>query len=40
MVDLVRYRVDIPAELTNEFKTCAMQYICPFYRTYRDDNLR
>ena len=40
MVDLVRYRVDIPAELTDELQTCAMQYISPLYRTYRDDNLR
>lgn len=40
IVDLVKYRVDIPDALQAELTTYAMEYISPLYRTYRDDNLR
>lgn len=40
IVDLVKYRVDIPEALQQELTTYAMEYISPLYRTYRDDNLR
>jgi hypothetical protein len=40
MVDLVKYRVDIPAPLREEVESNALEYIAPLYLTYRDDNLR
>lgn len=40
IVDLVKYRIDIPEALQAELTTYAMEYISPLYRTYRDDNLR
>ena len=40
IVDIVKYRVPIPEPLRAELKACAMEYVSPLYRTYRDDNLR
>ena len=40
MVDLVKYRVEIPYVLQDRVNQYAMQYIAPLYLTYRDDNLR
>ncbi len=40
IVDLVKYRIDIPSELHEELKNYSLEYIAPLYLTYRDDNLR
>lgn len=40
IVDLVKYRVEIPEPLREEMKRYALEYIEPLYLTYRDDNLR
>jgi hypothetical protein len=40
MVDLVKYDIDVPAELVDELRRAKFEYIPPIYRTYRDDNLR
>ncbi len=40
IVDLVKYRVDIPEALHAALTRYALEYISPLYRTYRDDNLR
>ena len=40
IVDLVKYRVDLPAPLHAKFAQQAREYISPVYRTYRDDNLQ
>ena len=40
IVDIVKYRVDIPDGLHEELTQRAMRYVSPLYRTYRDDNLR
>lgn len=40
IVDIVKYRVEVPAALTEELKAAAANYTAPLYRTYRDDNLR
>lgn len=40
MVDLVKYRVEIPSSLHEQVEQHALQYIAPLYLTYKDDNLR
>jgi len=40
MVDLIKYRVEIPEALQAELVDHSQRYISPLYRTYRDDNLR
>lgn len=40
IVDLVKYRVEIPKELQSELRETSNRYISPLYFTYRDDNLR
>ena len=40
IVDLVKYRVEIPEALHAALTRYALEYISPLYRTYRDDNLR
>jgi hypothetical protein len=40
IVDIVKYRVAVPAGMAGELKTAAANYHAPLYRTYRDDNLR
>ena len=40
IVDIVKYRVEVPAALTTELRAVAANYSAPIYRTYRDDNLR
>lgn len=40
IVDLVKYRVEIPQEYLRAFQKAAMSYVSPLYLTYRDDNLR
>ena len=40
IVDLVKYRVDIPNELVKDLQNAATNYAAPLYRTYRDDNVR
>ena len=40
MVDLVKYRVDVPEALRESVERNALEYIAPLYLTYRDDNLR
>lgn len=40
IVDLIKYRVPIPAELVAKVRADALSYIAPLYFTYRDDNLR
>ncbi len=40
IVDLVKYRVEIPAQLHDRVERYAVEYIAPLYLTYRDDNLR
>lgn len=40
IVDLVRFRVDVPKALHETMGTIAKSYVSPMYFTYRDDNLR
>ncbi len=40
MVDLVKYRIEIPETLRPDLENYSLEYISPLYRTYRDDNLR
>jgi hypothetical protein len=40
IVDIVKYRVDVPADLVDDLRAAAATYTAPIYRTYRDDNLR
>ena len=40
IVDLIKYKVEIPEQLRESAKKHAMRYISPTYFTYRDDNLR
>ncbi|MDJ0839599.1 MAG: hypothetical protein QNK37_23970 [Acidobacteriota bacterium] len=40
IVDIVKYKIPIPAQLTETARQHAMAYISPLYYTYRDDNLR
>jgi hypothetical protein len=40
IVDLVKYRVEIPLALHGELRRRAAEYVSPLYFTYRDDNLR
>lgn len=40
MVDLIKYRIEIPEVLQAELLDHSQRYISPLYRTYRDDNLR
>lgn len=40
VIDLVRYRVEIPAPLRDVAREAADQYISPIYFTYTDDNIR
>lgn len=40
MVDLVKYKVPIPAEMVQPMKDASMNYVSPLYTTYKDDNLR
>lgn len=40
IVDIVKYRVEIPDELHEPLRQAARRYVSPLYRTYRDDNLR
>jgi len=40
IVDVVKYRVEIPTALHAELRNRAANYAAPPYRTYRDDNLR
>lgn len=40
MVDLIKYRIEIPEALHAELLDHSQRYISPLYRTYRDDNLR
>ncbi len=40
IVDLVRYRVELPPDLAALLRAAAEAYVSPAYFTYRDDNLR
>lgn len=40
IADLVKYRVDIPAELVAPLRAASSVYVSPLYYTYRDDNVR
>lgn len=40
IVDLVKYRIEIPQVLQEQLKQNTRVYISPIYFTYRDDNLR
>ena len=40
IVDVVKYRVEIPPVLVDELRAHAANYSAPLYRSYRDDNLR
>ena len=40
IVDIVKYRVEVPRRLVAELRDVAANYTAPLYRTYRDDNLR
>jgi hypothetical protein len=40
IVDIVKYRVDIPPGLHAVLRKSASQYVSPLYRVYRDDNVR
>ncbi|MFT5684960.1 MAG: hypothetical protein ACI8RZ_005905 [Myxococcota bacterium] len=40
IVDLVRFHIEMPAELHQAARDAAGQYVSPVYFTYQDDNLR
>lgn len=40
IVDIVKFRVEVPAALQEELRDAALEYVSPLYFTYRDDNLR
>ncbi len=40
IVDLVKYRLDIPPELLDELRASSRDYVSPLYYTYADDNVR
>jgi hypothetical protein len=40
IVDIIKYRVEIPRTLHEELRDIALGYISPVYLSYQDDNLR